>query len=76
MERQEREAQGQAEANSADPAEAPQPDVVMDVAEAGDTGLVETPEAEAAPAEKPKRKPRRRKPQHEAGPSDEPKAAE
>ncbi|WP_370231442.1 DUF4167 domain-containing protein [Cognatishimia sp.] len=79
MERQEREAQGQAEAQpapAADPAEAPQPDVVMDVADGGDSGLVETPEAEAAPAEKPKRKPRRRKPPADAAPSEEPKAAE
>ena len=74
MERQEREAQGQSETPTADPADAPQPDV-MEVADSGESGLVETPEAEA-PAEKPKRKPRRRKPQPEAAPSEEPKAAE
>ena len=62
------------DAPAADPADAPQPDV-MEVAESGESGLVETPEAEA-PAEKPKRKPRRRKPQPEAAPSEEPKAAE
>ena len=74
MERQEREAQqGQPDAPS-DPADAPQPDV-MEVADSGESGLVETPEAEA-PAEKPKRKPRRRKPQAEAAPSEESKAAE
>ena len=63
MERQEREAQGQ-QSDASDPAEAPQPDVVMDVASGGDAGLVETPE-EAPAVEKPKQQ-RRRRPKPEA----------
>lgn len=67
-ERQERESNQPAPAAApaetiADPAEAPQPDVVMDVIGDGngDAGLVETPEA-SEPANKPKPKPRARRP--------------
>ena len=59
MERQEREASA-VPADMNDPAEAPQPDVVMDVADSDDSGLVETPEN--AGGEKPKQQ-RRRRPQ-------------
>jgi len=79
MERQEREANGP-EAAPADPAEAPQPDVI-EPQDAGDSGLVETPEAKAE--EKPKRKPRRRAPKKtddapkaDAPQTDNPEAAE
>jgi hypothetical protein len=62
-ERQERESNAQPKAAgvSDDPSQAPQPDVVMDVSEGDDTGLVETPEAkENAPKPKPRqRRPRR-----------------
>ena len=60
-ERQERESNAQPKAAdvSDDPSQAPQPDVVMDVSEGDDTGLVETPEAKE---DAPKPKPRQRRP--------------
>lgn len=73
MERQERESGGNQQAQSADPADAPQPDVIDPVG--GDNGLVETPEAkseEKPKARKPRRKPAQRKPK-EASQAEEPK---
>ncbi|WP_127111929.1 DUF4167 domain-containing protein [Shimia sediminis] len=70
MERQEREANG-ADAKSADPSEAPQPDVIDPQADQ-DAGLVETPEAKAESKPKPARKPRRKpsKPKQDASVDD------
>lgn len=88
MERQEREASNtlpdapKAAAQSSDPADAPQPDVIEPMAQ-GDSGLVETPEAKAAEKprqRKPRRKPAPKKPvdapSAEEPKSDNPEAAE
>lgn len=64
MERQEREASA-VPADMNDPAEAPQPDVVMDVADSDDSGLVETPENSGGDKQKQQRR-RRPQPQQSA----------
>ncbi|WP_371224032.1 DUF4167 domain-containing protein [Roseovarius sp. 2305UL8-3] len=57
------------ESNGGDLADAPQPDVI--VADSGDAGLVETPEAQSPP--KPKRQRRPKKPADDDAPEDAPK---
>jgi hypothetical protein len=67
-----------AQAQNADPANAPQPDVVDTSSDSADTGLVETPEAKAEEKPKKPRAPRkpRKKPEPKAEQKDAPAPAE